>query len=96
MYYSMKFYRASSHVKGLKFSDVSGTDSVPETLENYNILTRLLARKNFVEFCRRENIKIYYIYIFFFCFINLLYQVVLSFAPTLLMTAVPYETFRNR
>ena len=68
MYYSMKFYRASSHVKGLKFSDVSGTDSVPETLENYNILTRLLARKNFVEFCRRENIKIY-IYIFFFFFL---------------------------
>jgi hypothetical protein len=88
----MKFYRASSHVKVLKFSDVSGTDSVSEMLENFNILTPLLARENFVEFCRRENIK----YIYIFCFINLLYQVVLPFALTLLMTAVPYETFRNR
>jgi hypothetical protein len=40
--HSMKFSCASSHVKILKFS-VSETDSVPEMLENFNIVTQLLA-----------------------------------------------------
>jgi hypothetical protein len=46
----MKFSRASTSVRILKFSKVSETDSVPETLENFNILTRLLARENFIQF----------------------------------------------
>ena len=48
----MKFSRASSRVKILQFCDVSGTDSVPETSENFNILTRLLARETFVGLIR--------------------------------------------
>ena len=46
-------------MKILKFSDVSGTDSIPETVENFNILTWLLARKYVIEFCRRGSIKTY-------------------------------------
>jgi hypothetical protein len=37
------------------------TELVPETLEHFHIVTRLLARENFIEFRRRENIKTYYI-----------------------------------
>jgi hypothetical protein len=36
-----------------------GTELVPETLEDFNILTRLLVRENFIEFSRCENIKSY-------------------------------------
>ena len=35
-----------------------------ETSEHFNLLTRLLARENFIEFTRRENIKTYYAIIF--------------------------------
>ena len=76
----IKFYRANNRIKILKLAIVSGTDSipifrvlvikklgtesVPERLESFNILTRLLARENFIEICRRENIKTYIIRLF--------------------------------
>jgi hypothetical protein len=37
-----------------------GTELVLEMLEHFNILIRLLARENFLEFSRRENINTYY------------------------------------
>ena len=37
-----------------------GTVLVPETSEYIHILTRLAARENFIEFCRRQSFKIYY------------------------------------
>jgi hypothetical protein len=36
-----------------------GTELFLETSEAFNILTPLLARENFIEFSRRENIKTY-------------------------------------
>ena len=41
---SMQSSRADSSVKERKFSSVSGIDSVPETMENFESLTRLSAR----------------------------------------------------
>jgi hypothetical protein len=34
-----------------------GGDGVPETSENFHILTRLSARENSIEFCCRESFK---------------------------------------
>ena len=66
----MTFSRADSRVKVWRFSDVSGanyvpssyrsgvkmgTELVPEMSEKLNILTRLSARENSIEFCGREN-----------------------------------------
>jgi hypothetical protein len=34
-----------------------GTELVPETSENLNILTRLSAPENFIECCRRESFE---------------------------------------
>jgi len=34
-----------------------GTELVLESSENLHILTRLSARENFIEFCRRESFK---------------------------------------
>jgi hypothetical protein len=36
-----------------------GTESIPETLENFPTLTRLSVREDFIEFCCRESFKIY-------------------------------------
>jgi hypothetical protein len=50
----MKSSRANSSVNILKCSNVSGTNSVG-TLEHFNILTRLLAREDFIEFSRHKT-----------------------------------------
>jgi hypothetical protein len=34
-----------------------GTELVPETSENFHIMTRLSAGENFIEFCDRESFK---------------------------------------
>ena len=36
-------------LNSMKFSRKMGTEFVPETLEHFNILTRLLARENVIE-----------------------------------------------
>jgi hypothetical protein len=36
-----------------------GTELVPEKSENFHTLTRLSAREDFTEFCRRESLKTY-------------------------------------
>ena len=61
----MEFSRVDIRVKMLRFSDLSGTNSVPnftpehyedgmdfarETSENLHILTRLSARESFIEY----------------------------------------------
>ena len=65
----MKFLQAYSRVRRFIKSDVSETDStttlmietqlVSETPDFTNILTRLPARKNFIEFCRRVTFNTY-------------------------------------
>jgi hypothetical protein len=62
---SMEFSRVENRVKMLRFSDISGTNSVhsftlhhsedgmefaPERLANLNVLTRLSARENIIEY----------------------------------------------
>ena len=39
-----------------------GTGSIPATLENFQTLTRLSARDDFIEFCRHESFKTYLLY----------------------------------
>jgi len=39
-----------------------GTDSVPEKLENFDTLTRLSVREDFIDFCRRESFITYLLY----------------------------------
>jgi hypothetical protein len=51
----MKFPQTSSRIKILKYFSISGTQSVPETLKNYNILIRLLAQENIIE--KKVNFK---------------------------------------
>jgi len=36
-----------------------GKESVPETMEKFHNLTRLSAREDFIEVCRRESFKAY-------------------------------------
>jgi len=44
----MKYFRANNRFKVSKFSDVLGTESVPETLQNFQTLTRLSAREDLI------------------------------------------------
>jgi hypothetical protein len=70
----MEFSRVDSRIKMLRFSDLSGTTSVPsftpehsedgteftpETSENLHILTRLSARENFVEYICLLNLILF-------------------------------------
>jgi hypothetical protein len=55
----MKWYRADSRIKIWRFSDVSGTNSIPATSANLHILIRLSAREYLIEFCRLESYKTY-------------------------------------
>jgi len=71
---SMEFSRAESRVKILRFSDISGTNSVhsftpqhsedgmefaPERSANLNILTRLSARENIIEYTHLLNLLLF-------------------------------------
>ena len=66
--YSIKSSWEESSAKLRKFSNFSetdffrvhlkmGTESVPETSENFHTLTRLSGREDFIEFCRREELQ---------------------------------------
>jgi predicted glutamine amidotransferase len=64
----IKSSEAISHVRQLKVSDVSGNISVLETLENFNHLTWLMARNDFIKASRQESlvIKHYYYYCYYY------------------------------
>jgi len=53
----MEFSPADSRVKTSRFPDISKTELFSETKENLQILTRLPARENKVEFGRSQRFK---------------------------------------
>ena len=53
------FYEVLGSDQSLPSTLKMGTELVLETSEHFNILPRPLARENFIEFSRRENIKTY-------------------------------------
>ena len=58
---TIKSSGADCSIKVWKFSNVSGTELVPETLENFHVLKRLSAQEDFIEVCHHESYKTYFL-----------------------------------
>jgi hypothetical protein len=53
----IKSSRAISCVKKLKLAYISGTETVLETSASFSLLTRLIAREDFLNSCHHESFK---------------------------------------